>query len=236
MIRNFSTIRTEGRYYPKNDDMPIEPGPDNTAAIDRSLWMARLTAADCPDEIAEIASLVQRTLGGDAAAFEQIIVRYERRVFNLAMKLLGCTDDAQDAAQEVFLRVFKYIHRFNTNKPIEPWLMQMTVNVCRNIGRSRQRRWHTFPETVDSQMAVACESRDPHAGLAGEQQRQIVWKALETLPHKERLAVILRDIDGLTTAEVAQILGSTETTVRSQVSRARVRMKEAIDAMTGDRP
>jgi RNA polymerase sigma-70 factor (ECF subfamily) len=197
--------------------------------------MARLPDTERPTEIAHVASLVQRTLDGDTAAFEQIIVRYERRVFSLAMKLLGSTDDAQDAAQDVFLRVFKYIHRFNTDKPIEPWLMQTTVNVCRNIGRNRQRRWNTFPETVDPQMAVACEARDPHAGLAEEQQRQMVWKALESLPKKERLAVILRDIDGLTTAEVAQILGSTETTVRSQVSRARVRMKEVIDQMTGER-
>jgi DNA-directed RNA polymerase specialized sigma24 family protein len=101
------------------------------------------TGADSP--LAEVSSLVQRTLGGDTAAFEQLIVRYERRVFSLAKKLLGSTEDAQDAAQEVFLRVFKYIHRFDVQKPLEPWLLQMTVNVCRNIGRDRQRRWTTFP-------------------------------------------------------------------------------------------
>jgi len=151
------------------------------------------------------------------------------------MKLLGSSDDAQDAAQEVFLRVFKYLHRFDAQKPIEPWLVQVTVNVCRNIGRIRQRCWNTFPVTVDPDLAVAHPSRDPHAGLAEEQQRQMLWKALDTLPHKERLAVILRDIDGLKTSEVAQLLGSSETTVRSQVSRARVRMKEAIDQMMGGR-
>ena len=63
----------------------------------------------------------------------------------------------------------------------------------------------------------------------------MLWKALDTLPEKERLAVILRDIDGMKTSEVAEILGSSETTVRSQVSRARVRMKEVIDRMTGGR-
>ena len=151
------------------------------------------------------------------------------------MKLLGSTDDAQDAAQEVFLRVFKYIHRFDSNKPIEPWLVQVTVNVCRNIGRIRQRCWNTFPATVDADLVVAHPSRDPLAGLAEEQQRQMLWKALDALPQKERLAVILRDIDGLKTSEVAQLLGSSETTVRSQVSRARVRMKEAIDQMMGGR-
>src|SRR5262249_53357169 len=153
----------------------------------------------------------------------------------LAMKLLGATEDAQDAAQEVFLRVFKYIHRFDVRKPLEPWLMQMTVNVCRNIGRDRQRRWNTFSTTIEPELPIACHRPDPAAGLTEQQEREILWKALDTLPAKERMAVILRDIDGLTTSEVAQILGSSETTVRSQVSRARVRMKEAIDQIMGGR-
>src|SRR5215831_10598499 len=116
----------------------------HSAAISGSaLLMSRTTNKDRTAET-EVAPLVRRTLGGDTAAFEQLIVRYERRVFTLAMKLLASTDDAQDAAQEVFLRVFKYIHRFDSRRPIEPWLMQVTVNVCRNIGRIRQRRWNTF--------------------------------------------------------------------------------------------
>jgi RNA polymerase sigma-70 factor (ECF subfamily) len=213
----------------------MENGSHCTAVMDSALLMSRLQARDLPPETIDIPVLVRRTLAGDATAFEQLIIRYERRIFALAMKLLGSTDDAQDAAQEVFLRMFKYIHRFDIHKPIEPWLMQMTVNVCRNIGRNRQRRWDTFPATVDSEVAIANECRDPHSGLAEEQQRQMLWRALDTLPAKERLAVILRDIDGMTTAEVAQILGSSETTVRSQVSRARVRMKEAIDQMMGGR-
>ena len=114
--------------------------------------------------------------------------------------------------------------------------MQMTVNVCRNIGRNRQRRWNAFPETVEPNVASAQESGNPHNGFVEEQERQMLWKALDTLSEKERMAVILRDIDGLTTSEVAGILGSSETTVRSQISRARVRMKDAIDRMIGGRP
>jgi RNA polymerase sigma-70 factor (ECF subfamily) len=197
--------------------------------------MSRLRETEPSVEIAEVASLVHRALGGDASAFEQLIVRYERRVLTLAMKLLGSPDDAQDAAQEVFLRTFKYIHRFDVQKRIEPWLLQMTVNVCRNIGRERQRRWNTFPATVDAATPVALDTRDPQSGFSEQQERQMLWKALEGLPEKERLAVILRDINGLKTSEVAQILGSSETTVRSQVSRARVRLKEAIDQLLGGR-
>lgn len=203
--------------------------------IQSALSMSRIAETKRSQDIAVVASLVQRTLGGDVAAFEQLIVRYERRVFSLAMKLLGCADDAEDATQEVFLRMFKYIHRFDVDKPIEPWLMQMTVNMCRNIGRNRQRRWNTFPEITADDVAIAHDSKDPLAGFAEKQERQMLWKALDTLPEKERLAVILRDIDGMKTSEVAEVLGSSETTVRSQVSRARVRMKEAIDQMIGGR-
>jgi RNA polymerase sigma-70 factor (ECF subfamily) len=114
--------------------------------------------------------------------------------------------------------------------------MQMTVNVCRNIGRNRQRRWTTFPAMEETTVSIPEQSRDPHCGITEEQERRLLWRALDTLPEKERMAVILRDIEGMKTAEVARILGSTETTVRSQISRARVRMKEAIDQMIGGRP
>ena len=201
-----------------------------------ALWMSRIPETETSPEILEVAALVQRTLGGESAAFEQIILRYERRVFGLAMKLLGVRDDAQDAAQEVFLRAFKYLHRLDVRKPIEPWLMQMTVNVCRNIGRTRQRRWNTFPDVAAPDAASADKSTNPYSGVAEEQQRQMLWRALESLPEKERMAVILRDIEGLSTAEVAEIQQSSESTVRSQVSRARVRMKDAIDQMIGGRP
>jgi RNA polymerase sigma-70 factor (ECF subfamily) len=180
----------------------------------------------------EIPALVQRTLSGDPAAFECIISRYERRVASLAMKLLGTRDDAQDAAQEVFLRAYKYLHRLNVEKPIEPWLMQMTVNVCRNIGRKRKLRLTTFSESEPPETA-ADNSRDPYIGIVEDQERQLLRRALNSLPEKERIAITLRDIEGFSTAEVAAILESSESTVRSQVSRARVRMKDAIDQMVG---
>src|SRR5258706_8985696 len=104
----------------------MDQGPHSTTLNPPAFWMSRLPDAAQSVAIAEVALLVQRTLGGDAAAFEQLIVRYERRVFLLAIKLLGSNEDAQDAAQEVFLRVYKYIHRFDVQKPLEPWLLQMT--------------------------------------------------------------------------------------------------------------
>jgi RNA polymerase sigma-70 factor (ECF subfamily) len=195
--------------------------------------MSGIPDSDASTDAIEIPALVQRTLSGDSAAFERIIFRYERRVASLAMKLLGTPDDAQDAAQEVFLRAYRYLHRLNLEKPIEPWLMRMTVNVCRNIGRRRKQRLNTFSEAETVEPAAMDKACDPYLGIVEDQERQMLRRALDSLPEKERIAITLRDIEGFSTAEVAAILESSESTVRSQVSRARVRMKDAIDQMMG---
>ncbi|PWT82522.1 MAG: sigma-70 family RNA polymerase sigma factor [Blastocatellia bacterium] len=209
----------------------MEFRPDGSVLVQTALSMSRLSHEEVSSEAAEISTLVHLTLRGDATAFEQIIRRYETRVMTMATRILGTRDDARDAAQEVFLRAYKYLHRLDLQKPVEPWLMRITLNVCRDAARRRRRRLNTFvdiegPETVD-------HSADPHTGLARKQERLILQRALDTLPEKERLAIVLRDVEGLSTAEVAAILQSSETTVRSQVSRGRLRLKAAIDRLIG---
>src|SRR5262245_7721016 len=97
----------------------------------RLLAATPLSMSCLPDEVAAAHAietrLVQLTLSGDSAAFEQIIQRYEHRVMSLSARLLGTREDAKDAAQEVFLRAFKYLHRLDLSKPFEPWLMRITI-------------------------------------------------------------------------------------------------------------
>ena len=109
----------------------------------------------------------------------------------------------------------------------------MTVNVCRDLGRSKQRRWRVFREIEDPNAVCAVDKLDPHTVLAKEQQRQVLWIALSKLPEKERTALVLRDLEGLSTAEVARILGSTESTIRVQISSAHVKVRKAL---RGERP
>jgi RNA polymerase sigma-70 factor (ECF subfamily) len=196
--------------------------------------MSRVSHEELSRDAVETARLVRLTLGGDSTAFERIIVRYEARVMTMAVRLLGTKDDARDVAQEVFLRAFKYLHRLDLQKPLEPWLIQITVNACRDAARQKQRRRDTFvdveaPETID-------ESANPYSDVAREQERRVLQKALDTLPEKERLAIVLRDVEGLSTAEVASLLRSSEPTVRSQVSRGRLRLKAAIDRLMAGKP
>ena len=200
--------------------------PDGSLFVDTALWMSRLSDNERTSADAEVTRLVRLTLGGDSDAFEQIIERYEGRVMGLAARLLGTRDDAQDATQEVFLRAFKYLHRLDLRKPLEPWLMRIAVNVCRDTVRARQRRRDTFsdveqPEAID-------HTADTYTGFAKKQERLVWRQALDGLPEKERLAIVLRDIEGFTTAEVASILHSSETTVRSQISRGRLKLRGAL--------
>jgi RNA polymerase sigma-70 factor (ECF subfamily) len=182
-------------------------------------------------EAAEATRLVRAALAGDSAAFETLVLRHEARVMNIAARLLGARDEARDAAQEVFLRAFKYLHRLDMQKPVEPWLVRITVNVCRDALRMRQRRRDTF--VVVERAEPVDESADQHLDISRRQERLILQRALGTLPEKERLAIVLRDIEGLSTAEVASILRSSETTVRSQVSRGRLHLRAAINRLTG---
>jgi RNA polymerase sigma-70 factor (ECF subfamily) len=185
----------------------------------------------------ELTMLLTRAASGDAAAFEQIVIRHERRVLTLSWRLLGAMEDAQDAAQEVFLRTFKYLHRFDAQKPFEPWLVRMTVNVCRDLGKARQLRGAVLVEQRDSfdRAEPRDPGNDPHEELQFEQQRQMLYRALNELPEKERTAFVLRDIEGMTTGETADALGSSEATIRSQISSARLKIRKFVERMNGGR-
>ena len=198
------------------------------------LLMTRVPDNGTALEALEIETLVRKTLAGDCRAFEQIVLQYQRRVMTLSSRLLRGIDEAQDATQEVFLRAFKYLHRLDVRRPVEPWLMRITVNVCRDFQRKSQRRHYTFCEAPSPESQTPGTMPDPYSGFASEQERQRLWKALNDLPEKERMAVMLRDVEGFSTAEVAEILGSSEGTVRSQICRGRLRLKEAMDRKTGE--
>jgi RNA polymerase sigma-70 factor (ECF subfamily) len=173
------------------------------------------------------ADLMQRARNGERGALEQIIREHERQVIKVAWRLLGTVEDAEDAAQEVFLRLFRYLHRVDAGKPLGAWLYRVTVNVCHDLGRRRKRyRGQSLEETEQvRQMPSRAPDANPSRIVAAREECRIIQEALATLSEKERTVVVLRDIEGLTTAAVAKILGSSETTVRSQISRARVKIK-----------
>jgi RNA polymerase sigma-70 factor (ECF subfamily) len=177
------------------------------------------------------AQLVARARAGDATAFERIMLETERRVVGVAWRMLGNREDARDAAQEVFLRVYKYLDRYKPEQDFNGWLYRITINVCRDIMRKRGTRFGGTQfdarpgedERVAPQAAASDMNAEENAIRA--EQRALLLSALQTLPEKERAALVLRDLEGLTTEETARVLHSRPVTVRSQISSARAKLK-----------
>ena len=181
-----------------------------------------LTAAGGRDESAQ-SDLIQRARAGDRAAFESLLVEHERLVLRVALRLLGRLEDAQDAAQEVFLRLFKHLRGFDGSRELAPWLYRMTVNVCRDLQRKRR------PEMeLDESHALVSEPEP-------DDRRRFLAESLKILGEKERAALVLREIEGLETREVARILDCSEATVRSQVSTAKAKITSFIERRTARR-
>jgi RNA polymerase sigma-70 factor (ECF subfamily) len=186
-----------------------------------------MTSSRWGDGLVSTSNLVARAKSGDKAAFEALVVQNERRVLMTALRLLGHLEDAQDASQEVFLRLYKYLARFDETRSLAPWLYRMTVNVCHDVAKTRARSGFVPLENNLLEHMPGPAGAEPMEEQAD--QRRIVSGGLRTLTAKERAALVLRDIEGLSTSEVAKILGSRETTVRSHLSRARVKMKRYRD-------
>jgi RNA polymerase sigma-70 factor, ECF subfamily len=171
---------------------------------------------------------IEKARSGDAAAFEQIMQRHERMVLRTAQRLLLNEEDAKDAAQEVFLKFHKNLERFREDKDLAPWLYRMTVNVCLDSKR-RAKPGVPIEETAEPRDMA----RNPEDAMHAGEQRELLKAALRQLPERERAAIVLRDIEGCSTAEAAAILGSSETTVRSQISTARVKIRKFVTAQLG---
>ena len=175
-----------------------------------------------------LTSLIERAKAGESAAFEQLVDHHQRKVLSTAWRMLGNREDGRDAAQEVFLRVHKYLKSFRTDQEFAGWLYRIIVNVCRDHARKHANR-HQFASFESERDAGAFEElvskEDVETNAIRSQERALVAEALATLSNKERAALVLRDLEGLSTKEVAQALGSTQTTVRTQISSARAKIK-----------
>jgi RNA polymerase sigma-70 factor (ECF subfamily) len=182
---------------------------------------------------AHLTPLIERAREGDAGAFEQIMLCFERRVVSMAWRILGEREEARDAAQEVFLRAYKYLGTFKTEQNFSGWLYRITLNVCRDMARRKrpgaERLIAYEAELAEGFMEAIAAPEDTEAHAIAVQERGIIARALSTLPEKERSAIVLRDMEGFSTTEVAELMGTRAATVRSQIASARMKIKRYCD-------
>ncbi len=162
---------------------------------------------------------IRRVLGGETEAFEEMLVHIEGKVLAVAWRMLGDRDQARDAAQEIYLRIFRSLDRFRLGEDFHAWAYRITVNVCLDHLKARGP---TAPELMD---LPDYGHVHPEEGILHDQRRALVRRALTTLTPAERAALILRDLEGLPTEQVAQTLGIRAATVRSQISSARSKLQ-----------
>jgi RNA polymerase sigma-70 factor (ECF subfamily) len=178
-----------------------------------------------PDRLS--ADVAQRAAAGDLEAFQRLVELHQAQVLRTARALLGNREDARDAAQETFLRVYRFLGRYDPRREFRAWLYRIVVNVCRDLFRKRGRVPTAPLEDADPALLARPGEQEMNAD-AGDRVRR-VRRALAALPPKEAEALVLRDIEGLSTHEVARALGCLEVTVRSHLSRGRLKLRAALD-------
>ena len=204
--------------------MSAERVTEMALALDLPLPVNALT----PDQTS-LALLIERAAAGDSAAFERIMIHSQERVMAVTWRMLGNEADARDASQEVFLRVYKYLKRFRQDQDFFAWLYGITLNVCRDSLKKRQNHTNRFVALSEgaegSAFEMAAEQADAESIVVQAQQRELSAKAIALLPFKERASIVLREMEGCSTEEVAQVMKSSATTVRSQISSARKKIR-----------
>ncbi|MEY3283034.1 MAG: hypothetical protein RIR86_1047 [Acidobacteriota bacterium] len=185
------------------------------------------------NEIEDERRLVSLAQGGDHQAFDHLINLHQGRIINLAQRLLSNhqatnRDDAYDVAQEVFIKFYRHLDQFNPTQQLSSWLYRITVNTCHDFTRSQRRRTPVSLEEVLEERIIPEPAGNDNVEKKAilRQEQNMILKALATLTEKERVAIVLRDIEGLSSEEVAAILGSSPTTVRSQISSARSKLRQ----------
>lgn len=170
--------------------------------------------------------LIQRSRQGDIASFNQLVVIYQRSVFNLALRMLSDAQAAEDATQETFLSAWRHITGFRGGN-FKAWLLSIVANCCRDELRRLKRRpvvsLSVLEANPDSSPASACSVEDDLLSL---ELREEIYRGLASLPSEQRLAVILSDIQGLSYEEISQTTHCSLGTVKSRLSRGRASLRD----------
>lgn len=184
----------------------------------------------------EVKTLVVRAQQGDLAAFESLVTIYQNRIYSLALGLSGNPTDAEDLAQEIFVRAYLALPGFRNEADFGTWLHRIGVNLWINEHNRRQRVTlvpldpATGTEEGETAHQLAEAGGEPEEALEKKELHTAVWQTIGELAADYRVALVLRDIEGYTYKEIAAIIGCTEGTVKSRVSRAREALRQKLRA------
>lgn len=180
------------------------------------------------------AALIQRCAAGEQAACAELVASHERMVFQLALHLMGDSDEALDLSQEVFLRVFRTLHTFRGQSALRTWIYRIAINQARNRQRFWRRRRRSDQVQLEQHVLDHGELRQPgdadapDRAFARREMAVRLWAALDALPFDQRTVIVLREIDGLSYDEIAESLNVAVGTIKSRLTRARQTLRRQL--------
>jgi len=177
--------------------------------------------------------LLDKARGGNLFAFEEIVRRYQRRVYATAYRIVRRHEVADDVAQEAFIRAHRSLDRFDLGRPFGPWICRIAANLAVNHVRSPQAREEGLP---DGHAEAASAAPGPLQGVLDTEARALLDRALGGLPPEQRAVFCLRVFEELSYREIADTLGISMGTVMSRLSRARDKLREALGAYFAPAP
>lgn len=184
------------------------------------------------DKGAEDRSLIQRFLQGEDRAFELLVEKYYRRIDRLAQQVVGNPMAAEDIAQEVFLRAYRALPRFRGESSLYSWLYRITINLSLN----HLRRQADLPLTEEDSVWGMAPSPSPATLLEERERELLVRRAIASLPPHYRIVIILRDLEGLSYQEIADLLGIPVGTVKSRINFGKRLLKEKLRPLLEENP
>jgi RNA polymerase sigma-70 factor (ECF subfamily) len=187
--------------------------------------------------------LVKRAQDGDREAFQELVERYQRKVYSICYGMLKDKDDSYDVSQEVFIKVYRYLENFNRDSSFYTWLYRITVNKCIDFIRKRDRRSEVdYNDEIKRDREVGGDDNimpsklgiQPDKVYGRKELRDKMLEALETLSDKHRTILILREVEGLSYDEMADVLDISKGTVMSRLYHARRYFQDAIEEYVGE--
>jgi len=185
----------------------------------------------------EDAILIRAFQGGDKAAFDELVLKHQHKLFNLCYRFLGDYQEANDSAQETFIKVYRSLKRFRFESAFSTWLYRIGVNTCKNKLRSaaytQKKKMVPLdnPVSLDHSspaMGIQDETHSPAMELEKKERMRVIQEAINALPPEQKEVVTLRDIEGFSYEEIVEITGFNPGTVKSRLARARLDLRKKL--------
>lgn len=181
--------------------------------------------------------IMVRCAQGSEEAFQILVSRYRARIINLITRFVGDPDRAEDISQEVFIRVYRNRERYRKSGKFSTWIFTIAANLAKNEIRRkvRHRRVVSMDDEKEPGTSLAATLADrgvgPGQALERKELEVLILDAIESLPERYRMALVLRDLEGLAYEEVSRVLGIPGGTVRSRINRARLMVKDKLESL-----